>query len=82
MITKICRRCKEEKPVEEFGINGRTADSRSLYCKECTRAYNRKERPKRIIHLLKDGRSYWGCMGIPKYLEQFFGSDGTNHDYL
>lgn len=35
MTTKICVKCKEEKPVTEFGKNSRQKDGLNYYCKAC-----------------------------------------------
>jgi hypothetical protein len=44
--TKKCSRCKDEKPVTEFGINRATRDGLAYYCKEpCSREI-RAARPK------------------------------------
>ncbi len=38
MPTKVCVKCRQEKPVEEFHRNSRSADGLHSYCKECNRA--------------------------------------------
>ncbi len=35
MSTKICPRCKEEKPLAEFHVNRITKSGRQVYCKTC-----------------------------------------------
>lgn len=42
MKIKVCFKCKQEKPIKEFGYNAYYAtrgacDSRSVYCKACRR---------------------------------------------
>lgn len=34
---KVCRKCNQEKPLEEFGFRAKNADKRSNKCKECVR---------------------------------------------
>jgi len=38
MNTKVCVKCKQEKPVIEFHKNSRSTDGLHSYCKECNRA--------------------------------------------
>ncbi len=38
MPTKVCVKCKQEKPLLEFHKNSRSADGLHSYCKECNRA--------------------------------------------
>mgnify|MGYP001178246968 FL=1 len=38
MATKVCVKCKQEKPLLEFHKNSRSADGLHSYCKECNRA--------------------------------------------
>ena len=40
---KICTRCREEKPVEEFAA-GITMDGRQQWCKRCCSAYQKERR--------------------------------------
>lgn len=35
--TKVCTRCREEKPLEAFGKDGGREDGRAIYCKACRR---------------------------------------------
>jgi gas vesicle protein len=37
MKTKICRRCKEEKILSEFGVENRSKDGFNTCCKKCNR---------------------------------------------
>jgi len=39
---KRCSRCKQEKPVTEFGKHQRRKDGLQSYCRECKRAYDRE----------------------------------------
>ena len=47
---KKCSKCKEEKPLEEFGKDKQRKDGKSYYCKPCDRAYQ-LERKQRVEHL-------------------------------
>lgn len=38
--TKVCSKCKIEKPESSFGKNKRMADGLDYYCKECRTGYN------------------------------------------
>ena len=38
MNTKVCVKCKQEKPLLEFHKNSRSSDGLHSYCKECNRA--------------------------------------------
>src|SRR5690606_5217579 len=46
MATKRCSRCKQEKPVTEFGKDQSRKDGLQGYCRECQQAYNREYRKK------------------------------------
>ncbi len=37
--TKICRRCGDERPLEEFAWRRKLAGTRGPYCRQCRRAY-------------------------------------------
>lgn len=40
METKICSKCKKEKPVSEFGKNKAKKDRLQAECKECKSAFD------------------------------------------
>lgn len=40
MNTKVCSKCKTEKPESSFGKNKRTKDGLDYYCNECRTGYN------------------------------------------
>lgn len=44
-MTKICRKCGEEKDIDEFGMNKVKADKHSIYCKKCLCAFSKKYHP-------------------------------------
>jgi len=43
MKTKICRKCKKEKKVDEFYKNKSKKDGLSYYCKKCEQAIQKEE---------------------------------------
>lgn len=42
MVTKICKRCNEEKSISEFHKRVRCKDGYAIYCKKCNNAINTK----------------------------------------
>ena len=48
METKICSKCKIEKPIFEFCKNSRNKDGFAYCCKACEKQY-RKDNAKHII---------------------------------
>lgn len=40
--TKVCRRCREEKPIDEFYKNSSMKDGRDYYCSTCRRETSRE----------------------------------------
>ena len=46
MITKICTKCHEEKPLTEFNKNKRAKDGRHSACKSCRKAYREQNKEK------------------------------------
>lgn len=55
ICTKICPKCKQDKPIIEFGRAARTKDGKNVYCKPCMQEYrkgwheNNKEEAKEAI---------------------------------
>lgn len=45
--SKTCSRCKETKPVDQFGKNKSTPDGLSYYCKACQKARYREKAAKK-----------------------------------
>ena len=41
-MSKVCTKCKVEKPLDSFGSNRRTKDGLQHYCKECRSALKKK----------------------------------------
>lgn len=56
--TKVCSKCKEEKPLSEFHFKNKEKGKRNAYCRVCTTKYSRehyrrnisRERPRRILY--------------------------------
>lgn len=44
METKICARCKQEKPLDQFCKNSQQRDGHNVYCKSCQKIINKKWR--------------------------------------
>lgn len=42
-LTKTCKTCGEEKSISEFYKNSSNPDGLDLHCKECKKAYNRRQ---------------------------------------
>ena len=45
---KTCRRCKQEKPIEQFSLRRRASDGHTFWCKDCSKQYHR-EYKERVI---------------------------------
>lgn len=45
--TKVCKRCGQEKSLEEFNTNNHNKDGRDGVCKECRNAYLRRRRKEK-----------------------------------
>jgi hypothetical protein len=45
--TKQCSKCKEFKPMDDFGVNKQTKDGRSWYCKKCNAKRTRENWKKK-----------------------------------
>lgn len=44
METKRCYRCKQEKPLSEFGVDRRSRDGLNGCCKACKKLYNAEQK--------------------------------------
>lgn len=47
---KTCKRCKEVKPLSDFGKDRGQNDGLAIWCKECSAAYQREWRQKNLEH--------------------------------
>jgi len=66
---KQCTSCKMTKPYSNFHKMSKSRDGYKYTCKDCVRAYDKKENePKRILDIkIKDGKSQ--CRWCKEYLE-------------
>ena len=51
MDSKICSKCQQEKPFQEFYRNSRSKDNHASQCKICRKSYRQQ---KRLTQLQKD----------------------------
>lgn len=60
MITKICTKCKTEKPISEFGKHRHSKDGFAYRCKECARKNSKRwsKTPQGIFKTIKQ-RVLW-----------------------
>ena len=47
MKVKKCKVCGETKPLDQFGIDHRMSQNRSIYCKPCRAAKSRNNKLKK-----------------------------------
>ena len=56
-MNKTCKKCRTDKPVEQFRKNSKTKDGLFLYCKDCQDIMNKelyiKNKQKRISQITK-----------------------------
>lgn len=69
---KTCTKCRQHKPVDEFGRNSSRKDGRQVWCKLCHNGANKKPapsgaaqsgrgRPRKMVTI----RAGWGVVGQP-----------------
>jgi hypothetical protein len=46
LLQKLCCRCKQERPVEQFYANTRMKDGRNTFCIDCHKSDNRERKNK------------------------------------
>lgn len=56
MTEKRCPRCKETKPITEFGKDKRNKNGLNVYCKTCKKKYNDEQREYRIEYYKRKPR--------------------------
>jgi hypothetical protein len=56
--TKYCWKCKQSKPLDDFGRNRSKSDGLQSECKECVREYNRRYNKKNKEVLLIKMKEY------------------------
>ena len=78
MVTKVCTKCGQEKPLSEFGKHKRSKDGRAWHCLECSRKHSKyfRETPAGIYQQIKGQikfsqkhkgkRDYRGYIRIPR----------------
>lgn len=52
---KICARCSQTKPIEEFSKNDQQKDSRHVYCKDCVSIYAKNRRQEHREEFIERG---------------------------
>lgn len=67
-VAKVCRKCKVEKPLSEYGNSSLDKDGKRKKCLECSRAesreYHKKNKDKKLANLLKwrqENKEYWNA---------------------
>lgn len=58
-VTKVCAKCKLEKPVEEFGTVRALSDGKRYACKDCYNAVRRDWRNRNKEYVAKQKRGYY-----------------------
>lgn len=53
METKVCKRCKEDKPTSEYHVSNKKTGVLQPYCKECSAANAREYRQKNRDYVAK-----------------------------
>lgn len=54
-MTKVCSKCKVEKPHDDFSVHILAKDGRQSWCKECTCAVSRKRYAEKKKELKRNG---------------------------
>jgi hypothetical protein len=49
-MEKICKRCKEPKPLQDFYAHPQTKDNLCIYCKACYSLYYKANKPKLLVN--------------------------------
>jgi len=63
-MKKKCRKCNQEKLLEQFGFQKRNNDGRQSYCKECNLQVQKESK-------LKNKKEYWHQDGYMTEKEHF-----------
>jgi len=69
MKTKICSRCKVEKPLDDFSISRSRKDGRNHSCRECHNKYTRSHYKKNKDQYIK--RNYKRTLEGRDYIIEF-----------
>ncbi|MFC5596468.1 HNH endonuclease [Deinococcus cellulosilyticus] len=59
IYSKQCRRCQEEKSLNEFSPNKKRRDGRQSYCRKCTREYMNKKNHENLEQTRQKHREYY-----------------------
>lgn len=62
--TKICNKCKEEKPLYEYGKDSRSKDQKNRTCMKCTRSRNYISEIEKLRRKSTTTRNYSKSHGI------------------
>jgi protein-arginine kinase activator protein McsA len=73
---KVCTRCKQEKPLDEFHLVSSKSDKRRSICKECRRELERIRRRALREEVLKEYGYKCACCGESR--EEFLAIDHIN----
>lgn len=52
-MTKVCARCRQEKPLDDFNLYARSKDGRQRHCRACSSAYYQGNK---VHHIANVGR--------------------------
>ena len=72
MKTKICAKCKQEKPVTEFHRCGRRRSGAIAYrpiCRDCTNASKRADSRDRFFTIISGGGYFRGKLPVTGFVE-------------
>jgi len=58
--TRFCTKCKEDKPLSEFGLNNSRKDGLQRYCKDCCREYGISWRQRNREKTREDAARWYG----------------------
>jgi superfamily II helicase len=61
METKVCRKCKEEKPLSEFNKNKGKKDGLHCWCRDCVKSYIKEYNKEKWLSR--------GAIKNPKFIE-------------
>ena len=77
METKVCRQCKEDKPLEQFSKLSSAEDGKQKECKACNKINNAKFRSKRPAYQNKYYKTEAGKQNKLKALHKSWDSLGA-----
>jgi len=77
METKVCVRCKEDKPLDQYSKSSRAKDGLQTACKDCNKVTNAKFRKKRPAYQNKYYNTEKGKANKLKALNKMWDSEGA-----